>query len=142
MQPTPFESYACSLGTVVGHDAGSYIISTIDGRVIGVAANGQPSPENVEADIASPPAPLAPVPSEVPLWAFRQVLIEDGQLEQIEAFVTGLPDAMLRKKLQNFLLTGNFIMRNSPSLSALASEINKTPAEIDDIFRRAAAVVL
>ena len=55
-----FEPYPCSLGTVIGHEGSTYIVSTTDGRTIGISANGTPSPENVEADIASPPAVIPP----------------------------------------------------------------------------------
>jgi hypothetical protein len=57
--PTPFEGYSCSLGTVVGTDAGSYLIATSDGRTIGIKANGEPSEANIEADIAHPGDELA-----------------------------------------------------------------------------------
>lgn len=56
--PPPFEPYACSLGTVIGYEGNVYRIDTGDGRVIGIAAQTEPSPEAVEADIAAPqPAP-------------------------------------------------------------------------------------
>lgn len=55
--PSPFEPYECSLGTVTGHDAGIYLITTPDGRVIGVATNGELSPENIESDIVNTKPP-------------------------------------------------------------------------------------
>lgn len=57
-QPAPFETYECSLGVVIGYEGSTYRITTPDGRTIGIAANGEPSEENVEADIANPPAPI------------------------------------------------------------------------------------
>ena len=62
-----FIPYPCSLGTVTAHDENSYIIATADGRTIGIPANGVPSSEAVEADIANPPAP--PAPSVEQIWA-------------------------------------------------------------------------
>lgn len=64
--PTPapeFTPYACSLGTVLDHgEAGDiYRIQRPDGRVEARPANGTPSPEAVEADLANPPAP-SPAP--------------------------------------------------------------------------------
>lgn len=58
MSTTPFEPYPCSLGTVIAHqaDPAAYIIRRADGSVIGIMANGECSPENVEADIAAEPA--------------------------------------------------------------------------------------
>lgn len=61
----PIVPYACTLGTVLDHRDGGYIIATPDGRVIGVQANGEPSPENVEADIVNPPEPE---PSIEQIW--------------------------------------------------------------------------
>jgi hypothetical protein len=59
--PPGFPSYACSIGTVIDHRDGGYVIATPDGRTIGIGANGEPSETNVEADIASPPAPVLTV---------------------------------------------------------------------------------
>ena len=57
----PIEPYACSRGTVLAHESGSYIIATTDGRTIGIpAASGDPSPANVEADILASEAPDLP----------------------------------------------------------------------------------
>lgn len=61
-----FTPYPCSLGTIISHDGNSYVIDTPDGRTIGIAANGTPSPEAVEADITNPPAPQ---PSAEQIWA-------------------------------------------------------------------------
>lgn len=67
---TPFEPYPCSLGTVINDrdefgDA-VYFIALPSGDVKAVRANGTPSPEAVEADIANPPAP--PV-DQATIWA-------------------------------------------------------------------------
>jgi hypothetical protein len=63
-----FTEYACSLGVVIGHtdNPAGYRISTNDSRVVGILANGEPSPDNVETDIANP---AAPVLSEAEIWA-------------------------------------------------------------------------
>lgn len=64
MSATPaFTSYACSLGLVLDYDDGTiYRIQTPSGQVIGIRANGEPSEENVEADIANPrELPVDPV---------------------------------------------------------------------------------
>ena len=77
-----------------------------------------------------------PPPASVPLWAFRQVLIEDGLLPTILAAVQG------NVVLTNFLEYGNFVDRSSPSLAAIATQLNKTSDEVDQMFRRAAALKL
>lgn len=52
-----FTPYACSRGTVIAHqdDPPAYIIQTAT-ETIGAPANGTPSPEAVEHDLANPPA--------------------------------------------------------------------------------------
>lgn len=63
MSTEAFTPYPCPLGEVIGHqtEPPAYIVRTPDGRVIGPLANGTPSPENVEADIANPPVDLAAI---------------------------------------------------------------------------------
>lgn len=66
--------YPCSLGTVIGHEGDSYVISTHDGRTIGIAANGECSPDNVEHDIANPPQVIA-TPADI---AAHRWAVENG----------------------------------------------------------------
>lgn len=98
------------------------------------------SPDDFEPYVAptqpAPPAAPEPVPAEVPLWAFRQVLIEDSLLATILAAVEG------NAVLVNFLEYGNFVDRASPSLATIAAQLGKTDAEVDQIFRRADALKL
>ena len=75
-------------------------------------------------------------PPSVPLWAFRQVLIEDGLLAQVQALAAG------NAAVLNFLEYGNFVDRRSPALAGIATALGKTDAEVDDFFRRAAALKL
>lgn len=85
--------------------------------------------------VAAGPA-VGPVPSEVPLWALRQILIEDGLLATI------LADAASNPILVNFLEYGNYVVRSSLTLRALATKLGKTDAEIDEVFRRASKLKL
>jgi hypothetical protein len=81
--PTWFETYPCSLGTVLdyGDDGDIYRISTPSGQVIGIRANGVPSPENVEADIANPtPAPAAPLVQSARVVLARLTFAEKAAL--------------------------------------------------------------
>lgn len=52
-EEVPFETYPCSLGTVVGYDQGAYLIQLADGRIGGILAQGELSEANVESDIAA-----------------------------------------------------------------------------------------
>jgi len=78
----------------------------------------------------APPAPPAP-PATVPLWAFRQILIEDGLLATVQAAIAG------NFILTNFLEYGNFVDRSSPALTQLAESLGKTSNDLDSLFRRA-----
>lgn len=137
-EPLPtFVPYECSLGVVLDHGDGTfYRIARPDGQVVGISANGEPSEANVEADIANPPAVVVPPPASVPLWAFRQVLLEDNLLAAIQTAVQANTLAA------NFLEYGNFVDRSSPLLAEIATGLGKTDAEVDDLFRRAAAIRL
>lgn len=84
----------------------------------------------------TPTPPPVPVPPEVPLWAFRQVLIEDNLLAAVQ---TAVADSAV---LTNFLEYGNFVDRSSPALAALATGLGKTSDEVDAMFRRAGALKL
>jgi hypothetical protein len=140
--PTLFESYPCSLGLVLDHgDEGDiYRISTPSGQVIGIRANTTPSIENVEADIANPaPAPAVPVPHEVPLWAIRAVLDLEGLTASINSILAQLPEPD-RTVVNRVWEYGNYIRRDSPTISQLTVALGKTTEEVDGYFRQAAAL--
>ena len=65
MSAEPITPYACSRGLVIAHQdepPAYHIRNAATGQVEGHPANGAPSPDNVESDIANPPAqPPAPV---------------------------------------------------------------------------------
>lgn len=89
----PFETYPCSLGTVIGHAEGSYIISTTDGRVIGIPAATTPSPENVEADIAAPVVPPPAPPRELSKLTLRRRIRALGKETLFDATLDAVPNA-------------------------------------------------
>ena len=78
--------------------------------------------------------PLPRPPATVPLWAFRQVLIEDGLLATVQVAVAK------SAALTNFLEYGNFVDRASPALAQLATGLGKSSDEVDALFRRAGAL--
>lgn len=96
LAPTPFEPYACSLGTVTGVDGDVYLITKTDGRVIGVRANGELSVENIEADIASP----APDPVGTTVLSPLQILSRlTAEEEAALTASTDLAVAIVRNRL-------------------------------------------
>lgn len=44
-----FGEYAVSIGTVINHEAGYYIVRLFDGRVVGIPAQGETTTEGFEA---------------------------------------------------------------------------------------------
>lgn len=77
----------------------------------------------------------APVPSEVPLWAFREVLIEFSLLNTLLDAISQIQDTITRARLTNFLEYGNYIVRSSPTVNSLGAALGKSPEEIDELFR-------
>lgn len=134
-----FTPYSCSLGTVLDHgDTGDiYRIATPTGQVIGVRAKGVPSPQAVEDDIANPPpAPPAPVPEQVPMWAIRAILDLEGLTPQINAILAQLPepDRTIVARVWEY---GNYIRRASPTIESLRVALGKTHEQVDGYFRAA-----
>lgn len=132
--PPAFEEYPCSLGTVINHDAGSYIIRSPDGRIIGILANGELSAAAVESDIASPYAPPAPVPLEVSPWQIRRALNASGLRAVVEGAV-----ANAGQDAKDGWEFASVIRRDNPLLAGMAAALGMTPAQVDDLFRLAAS---
>lgn len=133
-EPASFTPYECSLGTVTGVDGDAYIISTFDGRVIGVWANGEPTAENVESDIASPRQPEPEVPSPVSPKQIRLALNAAGLRASVESAVASAPQSV-----QDTWEYATSIERNDPVLSAMAAALELTSAQVDDLFRAASS---
>ena len=132
--------------TRIGTDAVVYhLLKDEDGTLVrdggdipvaGYTLTDDTTAEDIAAHLANPPATPAPVPTSVPLWAFRQVLLEDNLLAAIQTAVSANTLAA------NFLEYGNFVDRSSPLLAEIATGLGKTDAEVDGLFRRAAAIRL
>ena len=85
-----------------------------------------------------PDAP-APVPHEVPMWAIRAILDLAGLTPQINAILGQLPEPQ-RTIVMRVWEYGNYIRRDSPTITALTVALNKTSAEVDAYFIQAAAL--
>lgn len=77
--------------------------------------------------------PEIEVPEKVPLWAFRQVLIDEELFDVSMDKINELPDKIKRKAI-NFLEYGNYIHRNSPTVEMLGQMVGKSKTEIDTLF--------
>lgn len=138
IEETPaFEPYECSLGTVTGVEGDTYIITTINGRVVGVHANGEPSPENVEVDIASPaPYPVA-VPQEVTRRQLFLALLATNPALTRNAIRASLGDN--EAALIEFDEAITF-SREHPLVSSLATSLGLNSDAVDAIFISASSL--
>jgi hypothetical protein len=75
-----------------------------------------------------PPPPA--IPQQVPMWAVRTVLQNDGLFDQAQALINETSD----NALKNVWEYGNFADRNSRAISVLAIELGLTEAQIDQMF--------
>lgn len=131
------------------------IAVVIDGRVVNLAAVADgsdwapdageaiPAGGGVEigwlwdgAEFAPPPPPAPPVPAQVALWQARAVLAQQGLLDAARAAVAASGNTVLKAVWEY----GNVITRASPGLALLAGALDLTEAQVDDLFRAAAAL--
>lgn len=134
---TEFVPYECSLGTVTGVEGSTYIITTIDGRCIGITANGDPSEANVESDIANPPAPVVAVPAKVTRrQLFLALLAHDASLTRanLRASLAGNEAALIE-----FDEAIEF-ERSHPLVASLAASLGMSEADADNLFVIAATL--
>jgi hypothetical protein len=75
-----------------------------------------------------PPPPA--IPQQVPMWAVRTVLQNDGLFDQAQALINETSD----NALKNVWEYGNFADRNSRAISVLAIELGLTEAQVDQMF--------
>jgi len=79
---------------------------------------------------APPAPPPPPVPFQVPMWAVRTVLQNDGLFDQAQALINETSDVALK----NVWEYGNFADRNSRAINVLAIELGLTDAQVDQMF--------
>ena len=75
-----------------------------------------------------PPPP--PIPAQVPMWAVRTVLQNDGLFDQAQALIEASTD----NALKNVWEYGNFADRNSNAIAALATALGLTEQQVDQMF--------
>jgi hypothetical protein len=108
---------------------------------------GEPIPATADVQIGwtwdgvnfAPPVPPSPaVPAEVQLWQARAVLDQMGLLATVNAAVAASENPALRAVWEY----GSVITRSSPGLAALAKAVSLNDAQVDDLFRAAAVLVV
>jgi len=67
---------------------------------------------------------------QVPMWAVRTVLQNDGLFNQAQTLIETSTD----NALKNVWGYGNFADRNSKSIASLAAALNLTDAQVDQMF--------
>lgn len=87
----------------------------------------------------APPAPL-PVPASVPLWKFRAITDAQGLTATIDAALAAMPDGEAKHAAVNAWQRAPEILRDSPTVLALAAQLHIPGAQLDDIFRAAQRV--
>jgi len=100
-----------------------------------VAAEGQYQDEYrvwLEAgNVTEPYVPPPPgIPQQVPMWAVRTVLQNDGLFDQAQALIEVSTD----NALKNVWEYGNFADRNSNAIKSLAVSLGLTDEQVDQMF--------
>lgn len=75
-----------------------------------------------------PPPPA--IPQQVPMWAVRTVLQNDGLFDQIDTIIAGSTD----NGLKNVWEYGNFADRNSTAINTIAYTLGLTEQQVDQMF--------
>ena len=75
-----------------------------------------------------PPPPA--IPQQVPMWAVRTVLQNDGLFDQAQALV----EASTNNALKNVWEYGNFADRDSAAINTLALELGLSHEQVDQMF--------
>lgn len=142
----PFQEYELpGVGTVIDPQGEpGYRVRLPSGEVTAYpAASGEPSPANAAADIAHAIAnpPTLPVPAEVTRYRLivalrREWAITEGALY---ALFTILETKEQRETARDAFENASVFKRAHPLLTAVAQLNGKTAAEMDDLFRAAAA---
>ena len=76
------------------------------------------------------------VPLQVPLWAVRTVLQNNGLFAQADALIKGSSDNALR----NYWEYGNDAHRESPIIASMASTLGLSNDQVDQMFRDAGSL--
>lgn len=95
------------------------------------------TPEEIAEIENRPPVPV-PVPQQVPMWAVRTVLQNDGLFGQAQSII----DASTDNALKNVWEYGNVADRSSPAINSLGAALGLTQAQIDQMFFDANAIIV
>jgi hypothetical protein len=114
---------------------GSFAEKIVDGvptsEWINTATNKEYLAWLAEGNTPNPYVPPPPaIPQQVPMWAVRTVLQNDGLFDQAQALIEASTD----NALKNVWGYGNFADRNSNAIASLAAALDLTDAQVDQMF--------
>lgn len=144
-----FEPFDTSLGLCVETTDTHYHISLSAegvalhggevGQVIGIRANGKPSPEAVEADIASPAPEPVSVPVSVAPAQLRIALLDLHDIRDgaIYAVMSTLPQDVADRARILWEFAGE-VRRDHSLIPQIAAAFDLTDAQVDQVFIYAA----
>lgn len=141
----PAPTVAASSYAIMGPpnaDGSQWVRSTLtisDGSTQGCDRPNVPAANDLNADLAAlvagVNATLAVVPTPVPSWAARTVIMAYGLQAEAEAAV-----ASAGADVQALWYTAQNIDRDDPNLIAIGTAIGLSSDQIDDMFRAAAVL--
>jgi len=141
--PTPFEPYALTVAergtyTVLEPaESTAHRVQEPSGQVIAVPCEDSTQPLTTEAlaeHLENPPA-FAPVPGEVTQWQIRRAINAAGLRSAVEAAVA----AADQTTKDGWEFAGS-VRRDNEVLTNMAAALGLTAAQIDALFRTAAAL--
>ena len=116
------------------NQSGSSAQKYVDGQATGEWCNTQSNADYLawlaEGNTPNPYVPPSPAPQQVPMWAVRTVLQNDGLFDQAQALIEASTD----NALKNVWEYGNFADRNSNAIASLAAALDLTDTQIDQMF--------
>ncbi len=106
---------------------------TLPGKTLVPALDASPGDTWDGSQFVKPTPPPAPVPQVVTPRQAELALLAAGLLDDVEAAVAASP-----REVQITWARALEIRRDNPIIEAMASSLNLTSAQIDDLFRAAA----
>jgi hypothetical protein len=92
------------------------------------------------AERAKPPVVIGNVPQSVTRRQARQALIMAGLFDQVQPAIDAIVDAQQRALMQSEWDDSQMFERNRPALITMATALGLSSAQVDDLFRAAAAL--
>lgn len=96
--------------------------------------------EAAEIGARASAAQVPVVPKFVAMWQAREILIEDGLLDDVYAYFETISDPVEKRKAISKFDTSNTVQRDDPLVRYVIPLMGKSEEEIDQMFIRANAL--